>query len=69
VETPTMKIKLHNPKRETEIPGGLRADELCRRLGLNRESVLIIRGDELVTGDAVLDEGDTVEIRPVMSGG
>ncbi|MFS2292640.1 MAG: MoaD/ThiS family protein [Actinomadura sp.] len=64
-----MKIKLHNPKRETEITGRLRADELCRRLGLNRESVLIIRGDELVTGDVVLDEGDTVEIRPVMSGG
>lgn len=64
-----MKIHLHNPKRETEIQGRLRADELCRRLGLNRESVLIIRGDELVTGDAVLDDGDTVEIRPVISGG
>ena len=64
-----MKIQLHNPKRETEIQGPLRADELCRRLGLNRESVLIIRGDELVTGDAVLDDGDTVEIRPVISGG
>ncbi|HEY8481972.1 MAG TPA: MoaD/ThiS family protein [Spirillospora sp.] len=64
-----MKIQLHNPKRETEIQGQLRADELCRRLGLNRESVLIIRGDELVTGDAVLDDGDTVEIRPVISGG
>ncbi|MBX6722398.1 MAG: MoaD/ThiS family protein [Dactylosporangium sp.] len=64
-----MKIRLHNPKRETEIQGRLSADELCRRLGLNRESVLIIRGDELVTGDAVLDDGDTVEVRPVISGG
>lgn len=64
-----MKIQLHNPKREVEIAGPLRANELCKQLGLNRESVLLIRGDELVTGDALLQEGDTVEVRPVISGG
>ena len=31
--------------------------------------VLVIRGDTLVTGDAVLDDHDDVEIRPVISGG
>ncbi|HLU54168.1 MAG TPA: MoaD/ThiS family protein [Pseudonocardia sp.] len=64
-----MKIQLHNPRREVEIPGPLRASDLCKQLGLNRESVLLIRGDELVTGDALLEEGDTVEARPVISGG
>ena len=42
---------------------------LLNRLELNRESVLVISGDELVPGDAMLDEGQTIEIRPVISGG
>ena len=40
------------------------------RLELNRETVLVIKGDTLVPGDALLEEdGDAVEIRPVISGG
>lgn len=64
-----MRVHLHNPKREVEVPGPLRVVDLMRELGLNRESVLVIRGDALVTGDARLDDGDEVEIRPVISGG
>ena len=43
--------------------------KLLRQLDLNRESVLVVRGDTLVAGDAVLSDDDTVEIRPVISGG
>jgi sulfur carrier protein len=64
-----MLVRLHNPKRDVEVPGPLRVNDLVRKLGLNRESVLVIRGDSLVTGDARLDEGDDIEIRPVISGG
>ena len=39
------------------------------RRELNRESVLVVRGDTLVPGDALLDDADTIEIRPVISGG
>jgi sulfur carrier protein len=42
---------------------------LLERFELNRESVLVIRDGTLVTGDAALDDTDTVEIRPVISGG
>ena len=64
-----MLVHLHNPKRDVEVPGPLRVNDLVTRLGLNRESVLVIRGDSLVTGDAKLDDGDDIEIRPVISGG
>ncbi len=47
----------------------MRVHALLERLELNRESVLVIRGDTLVTGDALLDDADTVEVRPVISGG
>ena len=62
-------MHLHNPKRDVEVPGPLRVKDLVKRLGLNRESVLVILGDSLVTGDATLDDGAEIEIRPVISGG
>lgn len=64
-----MKVLLRNPKRELQIDGPLRVHALLQRLELNRESVLVIRGDTLVPGDTVLADDDTVEIRPVISGG
>jgi len=62
-------VHLHNPKRDVEVPGPLKVNDLVSRLSLNRESVLVIRGDALVTGDAQLEDGDDIEIRPVISGG
>lgn len=64
-----MKVLLRNPRRELEVPGPLRVNALLERLSLNRESVLVIRGDTLVTGDALLADDDVVEVRPVISGG
>ena len=64
-----MKVLLRNPRREVEMPGPMRVHVLLDRLELNRESVLVIRGDTLVTGDALLEDHDEVEVRPVISGG
>lgn len=64
-----MKVHLRNPKRELDIPGPVRVHALLERLELNRESVLVIRGDTLVPGDVLLADSDVVEIRPVISGG
>ncbi len=60
---------LRNPKREVEVAGPVRVHALLERLELDRETVLVIRGDTLVPGDVLLDDGDVVEIRPVISGG
>ncbi len=64
-----MKVVLRNPRREIEVQGPMRVHVLLERLACNRESVLVIRNDTLVPGDTLLDDGDVVEIRPVISGG
>ncbi len=64
-----MRILLRNPRREVDIRGPLTVDIVLQRLEINRESVLVIRGDTFVPGDTMLDDDDRVEIRPVISGG
>lgn len=64
-----MRVLLRNPRREVEVEGPRRVGALLTELGLARESHLVIRNGDLVPGDALLDDADTVEIRPVISGG
>ena len=64
-----MRVLLRNPRRELHVEGPLSVGKLLRRLDLDRESVLVVRGDTLVPGDAVLADDDVIEIRPVISGG
>ena len=64
-----MKVVLRNPRREVEVAGGRRVKDVLRDLAILPETVIVIRGDSLITADQVVDEGDTIELRPVMSGG
>ncbi len=64
-----VRVVLRNPRREMDVAGPLGVQALLDRLDLNRESVLVIVDGTLVTGDAVLEEGSTIEVRPVISGG
>ena len=64
-----MKVILRNPRREVEVAGGRRVKDVLRELDILPETVLVIRGDELVTPDQVVSDADIIELRPVMSGG
>ena len=64
-----MQVQLRNPSRTVEFDGPMAVTALLARLSLNRESVLVIRAGTLVPGDAMLADGDHVEIRSVISGG
>ena len=64
-----VKVLLRNPRRELDIDGPVSVVALLNRLELNRESVLVISDGTLIPGDAVLQDADVVEIRPVISGG
>ena len=64
-----MKVVLRNPRREVELRGNRRVKEILRELDVIPETVLVIAGDTLVTIDHVVKDEETIELRPVMSGG
>ena len=64
-----MKVILRNPRREVEVAGRRRVRELLTELDILPETVLVIRGDEMITADTVVSDEDVIELRPVISGG
>jgi sulfur carrier protein len=64
-----MKVLLRNPRREVIVAGNRRVKEILRELDILPETVLVIRGDDLVTADQVVRDDEVIELRPVMSGG
>jgi sulfur carrier protein len=64
-----MKVILRNPRREVEVAGNRRVKEVLRELDILPETVLVIRGDAMMTPDELVRHEDVIELRPVMSGG
>jgi sulfur carrier protein len=64
-----MKVVLRNPRREVEVAGNRTVKAVLRELDILPETVLVIRGDDLITADQHVKDDDTIELRPVMSGG
>jgi sulfur carrier protein len=64
-----VKVILRYPKREVEVAGSRRVKELLKELAVLPETVLVIRGSELLTSDMLVGADDVIELRPVISGG
>lgn len=57
------------PEREVREVQARTVADLLQELGLHRDAHLVVRRDEILTGDVRLAETDEVEIYPVISGG
>ena len=64
-----MRVRLRNPDRDLEVAGDRTVRAVLDELGVNPDTVLVIRAGELVTREVRLDDGDEIEVRPVISGG
>jgi sulfur carrier protein ThiS len=64
-----MKVRLRNPDREVDVAGPRRARDVLGELGIDPDTVLVIRDRALVTREARLEDADEIEVRPVISGG
>ena len=60
---------MRNPDREVEVAGPRSVRDVLVELGVDPDTVLVIRDRELVTRQERLQDADSIEIRPVISGG
>jgi len=60
---------MRNPDREVVVAGPRSVRELLLELEVDPDTVLVIRDRELVTREERLQDADSIEIRPVISGG
>ena len=64
-----MKVVLRNPDQELDVVGGRLVREVLADLAIDPDTVLVIRDGELITRHDRVDDTDTLEVRPVISGG
>jgi sulfur carrier protein len=64
-----MRITLLPQHKQVELDGRRRVADILRHLGLLPGTVMVIRGDELVTDQEFVEADDAIEIRNVISGG
>ncbi|HXQ20131.1 MAG TPA: hypothetical protein VN812_00560 [Candidatus Acidoferrales bacterium] len=64
-----MHITLLPQHKQIEIEGRRRGAEVLRQLDLLPGTVMVIRGDELLTDREFIEADEVVEIRNVISGG
>ncbi len=64
-----MKVRITPQGREVEISGVRTVHGLLTRLGVLEGTVLVIRGQALLTADSALSDDETIEVRSVVSGG
>ena len=55
--------------KEWELKGGMTARNAVLKLGLDPEAVLVILNGKLVEDSAILEDGDSVRVVAVVSGG
>ena len=64
-----MHVRLEPQGKQLTIAGRRRVGELVASLGILAGTVMVIRGDELLTDDEFVDDADSIELRAVISGG
>jgi sulfur carrier protein len=64
-----MQIRLEPQGKQLTVSGRRRVGDLVQSLGILAGTVMVIRGDELLTDDEYVDDSDSIELRAVISGG
>jgi len=62
-------VALRTPDRQLDVTGNRLVREVLAELSIDPDTVLVIRDGELITRYDRVEDADTIEIRPVISGG
>lgn len=64
-----IRVRIPQKNREIELPGPKRVMDILEAAGVRPSTVLVSRGKTLLTRDQRVEDGETVEILSVVSGG
>jgi len=64
-----MKIFIERDNKRVRMKFAGRASDLLKKIKINKETVLIIKNNELVDYDEMLSDNDDIKILSVVSGG
>ncbi|HEU5359559.1 MAG TPA: MoaD/ThiS family protein [Candidatus Deferrimicrobiaceae bacterium] len=64
-----IRVRIPQKKKEMEIPGPKRVMDILAAAGLRPTTVLVTQGQKLLTKDQRVEDGETVDILSVVSGG
>jgi tRNA-5-methyluridine54 2-sulfurtransferase len=64
-----VNVRLRNPDRELQVAGGRKVKDILAELSIDPDTVLVIKDRILLTREERVGEDESIEIRPVISGG
>ncbi|MCM2325628.1 MAG: MoaD/ThiS family protein [Candidatus Woesearchaeota archaeon] len=64
-----MEISMDKPKKQLEMEFKGSVNTLLKKLGINPETVIVVRDGEILTEDDSLKDVDVIRIMSVVSGG
>jgi sulfur carrier protein ThiS len=64
-----IRVRIPQRKKELEVPGPRRVGELLAAAGIRPTTVIVTQGKRLLTRDQRVEDGETIDILSVVSGG
>jgi len=64
-----IRVRLPQKKKELEVPGPRRVMDILAQAGVRPTTVIVTRGKQLLTKDHRVEDGETIDVISVVSGG
>jgi sulfur carrier protein ThiS len=64
-----IRVRLPQRKKEFEVPGPRRVMDLLADAGVRPTTVIVTQGKRLLTRDQRVEDGETIDVISVVSGG
>jgi sulfur carrier protein ThiS len=66
---PMICVRMPQKKKEIEVPGPRRVMDILSQAGVRPSTVIVTRGKNLLTRDQRVEDGETIDVISVVSGG
>ncbi|MBP2669594.1 MAG: thiamine S protein [Deltaproteobacteria bacterium] len=66
---PMILVRLTQKKQEFEVPGPRRVMDILAQAGVRPTTVIVTQGKKLLTKDHRVEDGETIDVISVVSGG